>query len=380
MLNFLSALFPKRQRLRPNAPHIPAIAQHNALGTSDYGAIAHTRAYEQSPYVYVAINRIAEACALVPLNLYQRTPQGRIQQDVHPVLQLLDSPNPTLSRFELFEQTIGFLELTGNAYWLLSGGEDGAPREIWCLRPDRVTIVPDPQHYIRGYVYELDGARIGLDPLEVIHFKRWNPRNDYYGLSALASAQLAISGDYAMAQWNAQTFGRDHAIPAGIVNIRENISTDDFERMKHEWRTQYGNAQRRTAFLKGGQIEWIHVGLSHTELDFLNGRKAYRDEILHIFGVPIGLLDANATEANATVAERSFIERTLYPKLVRLSQRLTQELLPFYGNDLVLAFEDIRPTDIQARLSEISTARGILTIDELRARFYDLPPLPRTTP
>jgi HK97 family phage portal protein len=372
MLSFFSNLFTGRQSLRRHVPHISAIATHSSIGQE---ALApHAQWYETAPYVYVAVNRIAEAGALVPLRLFRKTAQGRIAIEQHPFLDLLDNPNPSTSRFELLEQTLGMLELTGNAYWFVAGDDDGLPREIWALRPDRMTIVPDNQRYVRGYVYELDGKHIPLETVEVIHFKRWHPNNDYYGFSAVSAARSAVIGDKAMAQWNANTFGRDFGIPAGIVNIKSNATDKDFERIKQEWRTTYGGAQRRTAFLRAQEMEWVHIGLNHTDMDFLQGRKANRDEILNIFGIPIGLLSENATEANAKVAERTFIERTLYPKLVRLAQRLTQEFLPFYGDDYVLEFADIRPTDAHLRLEEIRTAQSVLSINEIRAQYYDLPP------
>jgi hypothetical protein len=178
-----------------------------------------------------------------------------------------------------------------------------------------------------------------------------------------------------MGAWNRNTFGRDNGVPAGIVNVKDFVSDGDFERIKREWRSSYGGPQRRTAFLRGGSIEWHDIGLSHTDLDFLQGRQANRDEILNIFGVPVGLVSENATEANARVAERSFIERTLWPKLVRLSQKISQELLPFWPGDYVAVFEDIRPTDVQARLDEIRTAQSVLSINEVREKFYHLPPV-----
>ncbi len=123
-------------------------------------------------------------------------------------------------------------------------------------------------------------------------------------------------------------------------------------------------------------MEWQNIGLSHTDLDFLQGREAQRDEILNIFGIPVGLVSENATEANAKVAERQFIERTLYPKLVRIAQKISQELLPFYGKNLVAEYEDIRPTDTDARLAEIRAAYPLLSINELRANYFQLPPVP----
>jgi HK97 family phage portal protein len=375
MQNWLSNLFTAVRGLRP-APHIQAVAAHNGSVWPNLAeTMAQNHVYQQSPWVYIAVNRIAEAAALVPLHVYRVTGEQRTSVSRHPLEDLLDAPNPYLSRFELIEQTVGHLELAGNAYWFLAGDAAGVPREIWPLRPDRVSIVPDAAQYVRGYIYELDGQRIPLLPAEVVHFKRWHPANDYYGLSALEASRLAVLGDRAMAEWNRSTFSRDQGVPAGIVHIKEFVSDADFERIRREWQQSYGGPQRRTAFLRGGAIEWQHIGLNHNELDFLKGRLAHRDEILNCFGIPVGLISENATEANATVAERLFIERTLWPKLVRLSQKITQELLPFWPGQYVAEFEDIRPTDAQARLADIRTAYPLLSINELRERYYHLPPV-----
>ncbi|MCU0511552.1 MAG: phage portal protein [Anaerolineae bacterium] len=361
-------------RLRPHAPHVAALAEQPAFPPALPQPLPGS-VYEQSPAVYMAVNRIAEAGALVPLNIYRLAGEQRLAVENHPLERLLAAPNPYLSRFELLEQTLGMLELHGNAYWFIVGDAAGRPAELWPLRPDRVTIVPDVEHYVRGYVYTTGSRQIPLDALEVIHFKRWHPANDYYGLSALAAARLAILSDRAMAQWNYNTFGRDNGIPAGIVSIRDYVNDGDFERIKEEWRTSYGGAKRRTAFLRGSSIQWQNIGLSHTDLDFLQGRKSHRDEILNLFGIPVGLVSENATEANAKVAERLFIERTLYPRLVRLAQKISAELLPFYPGEHVAMFDDIRPTDHHARLAEIRTAHSILSVNEIRQKYYALPPV-----
>lgn len=373
MLNWLSTQFNRRKGLRP-APHLEAVAVHNSYPWPNLAeAEAQSRIYQQSPWVYISVNRIAEAAALVPLSVYRLSGEKRLEIVRHPLEILLDAPNPHLSRFELFEQTVGHLELTGNAYWFLGGNQAGVPIEIWPLRPDRVSIVPDPETFVKGYIYEIDGRRIPLLPNEVVHFKRWHPTNDYYGLSALEAARLAISSDRSMAEWNRNTFGKDNGVPAGVINIKDFVTDADYERLKREWNSSYGGVQRRTAFLRGGSVQWQNIGLSHRDLDFLQGRSAHRDEILNSFGVPVGMLSENATEANAKVAERLFIERTLWPKLVRIAQKITQDLLPFWPGEHIAEFEDIRPTDAQARLDEIRTASTVLSINEIRERYYHLP-------
>ena len=359
-------------------------------------AAKYAGVYMGSPWVYVAVNRIAEAAALVPFQVYARATSpgagaptspargaatgGEIAQPDHPFDQLLRRPNPFMSRFELIEQTVGNLEIHGNAYWFLAGEPGGTPQELWPLRPDRVSIVPDAQRGVRGYVYEVDGRQIPLDAAEVVHFRRWHPSNDYYGLSALEAARLAVESDRAMSDWNRRYFGEGMAVPAGIVAIRDRVNDADFERLKREWRASYGGRERKTAFLRGAAVEWHNVGLSQHDMDFLNARRFNREEIFQIFGIPVGMFSENATEANALVGERVFIERTLWPKLVRIAEKISTDLLPFYGAGLSGRFDDIRPQDKSAMFEEIRVARGILTVDEIRARYFQLGPIPQPTP
>ena len=68
MFQWLFDRFPRRERLRQHAPHLEALAIHGqshpspTLGTNSL-------VYQQAPWVYLAINRIAEAAALVPLQI-----------------------------------------------------------------------------------------------------------------------------------------------------------------------------------------------------------------------------------------------------------------------------------------------------------------------
>ena len=346
-------------------------------GDTRYGAV-----YAGSPWVYVAVNRIAEAAALVPFGVYARVGEQRIAVPDHPFERLLRRPNPLHSRFELIEQTVGSLEIHGNAYWFLAGEPSGVPREIWPLRPDRVRVVPDAARGVRGYVYEVDGRQIPLAAAEVVHFRRWHPTDDYYGLSALSAARLAVETDRAMADWNRRYFGEGMAVPAGIVAIQERVSEADYERLKREWRAAYGGHERKTAFLRGAAVAWHNIGVSQQDMDFLNARRFNREEIFQIFGIPVGMFSENATEANALVGERVFVERTLWPKLVRIAEKITTDLLPLYRGSLEGRFEDIRVQDRSQMFEELRLARGILTRDELRARYFDLGPLtePDTVP
>jgi len=113
--------------------------------------------------------------------------------------------------------------------------------------------------------------------------------------------------------------------------------------------------------------------LTHLESDFINARTLGKAEILQIFGIPAGMYDKDATYANASAARQTFINDTLWPKLVRFTQKLTQHLAPFYGGNLVIEPDDVR--DNAADLAEIEAAKGYLPVNEIRGRYFNLQPV-----
>lgn len=85
MFNWVSQVFTgKGKRLR-RAPHLEAVARHNSFiwpNLAEAGAKA--RVYQQSPWVYIAVNRIAEAVALVPLRVMQLQGEKKSRSSVIP--------------------------------------------------------------------------------------------------------------------------------------------------------------------------------------------------------------------------------------------------------------------------------------------------------
>lgn len=70
-----------------NAPHWPRLDVYSAQADE----------YARSAWVYVAVTRIAESAALVPVNAFRLDGEKRIGVPNHPIEQLLRAPNPTMS-------------------------------------------------------------------------------------------------------------------------------------------------------------------------------------------------------------------------------------------------------------------------------------------
>jgi hypothetical protein len=114
-------------------------------------------------------------------------------------------------------------------------------------------------------------------------------------------------------------------------------------------------------------MTWVPFGVSQKDMEFLAGRQFNREEIFQLYGVPMGLMSENATEANSTVAGATFNEKTLWPLLTRFAGKVTSKLLPRYGQGLVAEYDDIRVTDRQIELEERKTHSLYWTVNELRA-------------
>ena len=303
----------------------------------------------------------------------------------HPLERLLRQPNPWIGRAFMWQYSTAWLELDGNFYWFLNVDPNDRRHvyEIWPLPSNRMEVVPgDASRFIDKYKYHAKGQDFEIASEYIVHVRLPNPFDLFRGLSPLAALMLSIDSDQAMARWNGMFFGRDNVMPSAIINLSTgdpNVIPDpsDVDRLKADLREEYVASARKTLITTANTIAVEQLGWNMRELDFIQGRSFTQKEIFTGFGVPMGLIDPNATEASAQTADRLFKEGTIWPTLVLIAEQLTSELVaPFYGDDLEAAFSDIRPTDRAAALQEVGAGQNYLLIDEIRHRYWGLSPLP----
>lgn len=329
--------------------------------------------YAQSVAVNAAVTAYVNRTASAEILLKRLRRNGQYEDmPTHQALAVLSNPNPFLTRFALMEYTIGDLLLNGNAYWFLAGPTNGAPVEIWRINPQFTRIVRSQDSYISGYVTDIDGIAVPLDPAEVIHFRLSNfiAPDGLYGLSKLTTAALSAQTGLAMQRWNRSMFTQDYAVPAGIVSVPETMSDAQFDRVNTEWRESYGSQGRKTAIIRGGHITWQSVGLSQTDVDFLHGAQWSDEQVYRVFGT-YHLLPAQVAD-DRKVNERQFLEAHAWPLLVYLAEVLSDQYFSFWGRSagkpgyLKAEFEDIRPRERALELEEKRDQVQKMTVNEAR--------------
>lgn len=340
--------------------------------------------YATSVSVYSAIKVRAEALTRPPVVVHRRTPEG-VGQPVgtdHPMQQLLDRVNPWFTRGDLWRATEIYLNLWGSAFWALDRDEDGR-WEIWPLRPDRVTILPDKRQYIRGFVYQGRSGPVAYTADEMLWLRYFNPLEEYAGLSPLAPARLAVDMGMDGLRFN-RNFLRNSARPDFVLLTNENMTDAEIEEFYSRWEARHrgpGNPNRPAIASFVRDIKTL--GFSHREMDFMQGLRWSLEEVSRVYGVPKPMLSdlERATFANVNAAERIFWRNTMVPEIGFLEEQLNR-LLPRLGYpDLLVRFDlsviEALREDENSRVTREAQLldRGVLTINEVR-RSRNLPDVP----
>lgn len=347
---------------------------HPAWTPRDYAALAR-EGFQSNAIVYRVVRMIAEAAASVPWLYFD----GRSERPDHPLALLLRDPNPLDSGVDFLEQLYGFLLVSGNCY-AEAVRVDGAARELYALRPDRMTVVPGRKGWPEAYEYTIENRKLRYaasdDNRPILHVRLFHPLNDYYGFSPMEAAANAIDVHNAAMGWNKALLDNG-ARPSGALVFNGPpgvaLTGEQFERLKSELEESFQGAANagRPLLLEGG-LDWKSLAVSPRDMDFIEAKAAAARDIALAFGVPpllIGLPGDN-TYSNYSEANRAFWRQCVLPLAQRMAAHMARWLGPDFGTpptiemdlDSVAALSDER----EALWRRIGAA-DFLTRDEKRA-------------
>jgi HK97 family phage portal protein len=384
-----AALFGAKAQTALAAPApawLRASAQDERYKLPDPGKIENqVSLYTKLSWIQIAVSIGSQTAAAAAFEVKRGGSDNATAIDNHPFVVgapglygSLARPNPMMSRFEFLEATFSWRKTTGNCYWFLNRpNENAIPLEMWIVPSHQIQPVPDEQSYIKGYLYDTGGghAPIPLEPWEIMHFKLWNPHSRYLGLSPLQALMYDAVGDIASQVYNANFYGRDNAKAAGILAFSDPIDDGRWERLKVDMAEQHGGTkQNRIMRLRNvgpGGVQWITTQLSQVEIQYLEQRNFTKEEIFEMFAPGLSsMLAVNSTEANSVSGKDTFLSMAIYPQHIAVAEKIDNDLLPVYGDDLTGAFEDVRRVDTAVELQEQAEFSKTHTINEIRKKYY----------
>ena len=344
--------------------------------------------YATSTAVHAAVKVRAEAVGRPHLAVLRRDDGGANSafekvDASDPLQMLLDRPNPVWSRGELWRSTESNLLLWGVAFWGIERDESGRVTELWPLRPDRMRVLPDVDRYVKGFVYEHAGARVGYLPDEVIWFRHFNPLDEFSGLSSVAPTRMAIDMGADALRFN-RNFYRNSALPGDLaITTEETPTEEEVAEFYDRWESRFrgaGNAHRPILLSKG--MDAKRLGISQRDMEFVRGLQWSVGEVSRAFGVPKVFLSEldDATRANVETLERFLWRNTVVPELRLLADAVNSGLAPHFDEFPGQYRVEFDLTDIET-LKDSTDSRvnrqvkllnaGVLTINEVRTE-HDL--------
>lgn len=330
-------------------------------------------AYGKNVVAYQSINKIAEAISSVKLTVFR----GEQELIDHPLIKLLDRPNPMQSGADYMQAKISYLLIAGNGYEeRVKIGQD--VRELYQLRPDRMKIVPANNGVPAAYVYTVAGrtVRWEVDPrtldCDVRHLKMFNPVDDWYGLSPVEAGAYAIDQLNESMAW-LQALLQNSARPSGALIIKDGgtLSDDNFNRLKAQIEEQYSGSRNagRPMLLEGG-LDWKQMGLSPSDMGIIEAKFSAARDVALAFGVPPLLLNipGDNTYSNYKEARLAFWEDTVLPLTNVILNDWNNWLAAPYGVTIRANMDEI-PAIAEKRLQlwQMADASNDLTINERRA-------------
>jgi HK97 family phage portal protein len=348
--------------------------------------------------VYTCIDLIASDISKLRIKLVEFT-EAKVWQEVRAgglqandsrgtaFLPVLTKPNEYQTRIQFLHQWQTSKLLHGNTYVLKEYDDRQTVRAMYVLDPRLVTVNVAANGSV-FYVLKRDPlATVTDDALavpasEIIHDRGptlWHPLigvSPIYACGAAAVQGLRIQHD-------SEEFFTRHATPGGQVIGPPNVDIPDpkLQRMKQEWEDNYGPGGRgRTAFFTHG-MKFEPMRMSSVDAQLIEQLKWTVEDVARCFKVPLhmlGVQGSNPSYNNIGALNQAYYNQCLQHPIEALELLLDEGLgLVDAGYGAELDLKTLVRMDPAARMETNSkgTGAGLLTINEGRADYDDLPPI-----
>jgi HK97 family phage portal protein len=325
--------------------------------------------------LWTCADLIAEAACSQDHVVRRKRGKVKLELDSSAADYLLEEPNEWQTWRDLKYHTLMQLLVCGNAFWAKDEANNAGqkPKRLVPLNPKRMSIIIDVRNGVIGYVYRPVYAQdranfsqpIPFEPHEIVHFRKPNPDNDFWGLGAVESGENLFNDFINEDTWRQKFWGRG-ALPTTLLTLKSGVGGQPtsipeakWKQMKANWEQEYGGTENagKTSWLSG---DWAvqRIGLSLAEMQSIEGRKWTVEQIAHQFKVPLSVLglDSAANYATASIDRRRFLEFAVLPTLKNFEQRVNKDLIRGFDETLTLEHD----------------VSGLVSLDELAGPLQTL--------
>lgn len=302
--------------------------------------------------------------------------QGTLREiENHPLLDLIDNANPIMTGRTARQVTQTYLDLKGEAFWIMERNGQGMPIELWPVPPHWIIDVPYlGQPFFRVNFQGWQGV---IPQTEVVWLKDPDPENPYArgaGIAEALSDELETD-EYAAKHTKAWFYNR--ATPDILVGI-QGAGEDQLRAAKQKWENEHkGFFKAFRSHWHSGKMDVVQLSQTFADQQLISLREFERNTIVQVFGCPpevVGIID-NSNRATIEAADYLFTRWVLTPRLELLRSEMQERLVPEFDERLILDYVSPIPEDREYKLNVARAAPWSVTVNEWR-EMQELEPVP----
>lgn len=287
--------------------------------------------------------------------------------DDNPLLDLLHHGNTFFLGQTVLHVTQLYMDLVGEAFWLLEFDAFNVPINIWPLAPHWIEDFPHADYPF--YIVQFpSGRRLEVPRERIIAFIDPNPFNPYNrGVgTARALADELETDEYAAK--HLRNYFINRARPDMIISA-DGLQREDTKRLEERWLQYHGGPHNtRKPHFFNRKVDIKEIGQNFEEMQLVNLRKQERDTVLQVFGVSpekFGVLSAS-NRSTIAAADLFWTKDVLMPRIETIRNVLQDKLVPLFDERLVLDFESPVVEDAELQLDVMEKAPWAFTKNEWR--------------
>ena len=365
--DFFTNLFKKKEK-RDFLSAMSSISRNASSGISVSKSSALT-----FTAVWSAVRLLSESISILPVNVYERQPNGdKTLASKNAVYKLVhNEPNYYMSSVTFFEKVMMDLCLSGNSYVQIVRNGGGTPQELLPLNAQDINVkINNGQLF-----YHNRSSDIVLDDYDVLHFKGICDSSGLLGLSPITQNANAIGWGMALEEYGSKYFTNNAKI-SGVLETDRALSEQAIERLKNSFSNTYNQLQnaQSTAILEEG-LSFKPITISPEQSQFLASRVFSITEVARMFNIPTFMLQEHSKSSfnNIESLSQSYVTYTLMPYIRRMESEMNRKL--FKKNEKGKLFVEwnvngLLRGNIKDRTDAYKTGinNGYMTINEVRRK------------
>lgn len=291
----------------------------------------------------------------------------------HPLLKLLARPNEFMSGSTAIKVTQIWLDVKGEAFWLIAYGTDGTPQALYPMPPHWVRQVPSTASPF--FLVSVGTTQLKIDPAAVIWLKDVDPDNPYgRGTGVAESLGDELETDEFAAKYVKAWFFNS-ATPSLIVSFEGNATVGQLEEARDKWELAHrGTHNAHRAHFATGKMNAVKLDTAFKDQQLVELRLMSRDTCIQVYGVPpecIGVIE-NSNRATIDAADYMMVKGVEHPRAEYLREEIATQLLTRYkgGDTALLEAELSEPVDKGRRLEVMKAQPRAFTLNEWRTEAH----------